>query len=180
MPPVSRILEVAVYSLLNFLPFLALALYPFRNSLRFSAKVTGCLIGLLTVIQLMLGVWAAFFPGGNVGRISFVSTLLYAVFYFLAVRKHRGKTLFTLLMLSNLANLAVIAAKCLEGLLFPSLAVQNYRWSFSLMLLAVETLLAVPLFLYMKRVFTPAVEKEPSGFEWRYLWLIPATFYVMW
>lgn len=23
-------------------------------------------------------------------------------------------------------------------------------------------------------------EKEPSGFEWRYLWLIPATFYVMW
>lgn len=102
------------------------------------------------------------------------------MFYFLAVRKHRGKTLFTLLMLSNLANLAVIAAKCLEGLLFPSLAVQNYRWSFLLMLLAVETLLAVPLFLYMKRVFTPAVEKEPSGFEWRYLWLIPATFYVMW
>lgn len=83
-------------------------------------------------------------------------------------------------MLSNLANLAVIAAKCLEGLLFPSLAVQNYRWSFSLMLLAVETLLAVPLFLYMKCVVTPAVEKEPSGFEWRYLWLIPATFYVMW
>lgn len=68
MPPVSRILEVAVYSLLNFLPFLALALYPFRNSLRFSAKVTGCLIGLLTVIQLMLGVWAAFFPGGKRGE----------------------------------------------------------------------------------------------------------------
>lgn len=68
MPPVSRILEVAVYSLLNFLPFLALALYPFRNSLRFSAKVTGCLIGLLTVIQLMLGVWAAFFPGETWGE----------------------------------------------------------------------------------------------------------------
>ena len=26
----------------------------------------------------------------------------------------------------------------------------------------------------------PAVEKEPSGFEWRYLWLIPSTFYLMW
>lgn len=74
---------------------------------------------------------------------------------------------------------ALLAGSC-EWLLFPSLAVQNYRWSFLLMLLAVETLLAVPLFLYMKRVFTPAVEKEPSGFEWRYLWLIPATFYVMW
>ena len=32
----------------------------------------------------------------------------------------------------------------------------------------------------MKDVFTPAVEKEPSGFEWRYLWLIPATFYLVW
>ena len=32
----------------------------------------------------------------------------------------------------------------------------------------------------MKSVFTPAVEKEPSGFEWRYLWLIPATFYIVW
>lgn len=32
----------------------------------------------------------------------------------------------------------------------------------------------------MKKVFTPAVEHEPSGFEWRYLWLIPATFYLVW
>lgn len=35
-------------------------------------------------------------------------------------------------------------------------------------------------FLYIKKVYAPAVEKEPSGFEWRYLCLIPATFYVMW
>ena len=40
MPPVSRILEITVYSLLNFLPFLALALYPFRHSLRFPRGVT--------------------------------------------------------------------------------------------------------------------------------------------
>ena len=33
-----RLAEVAIYSLLNFLPFLALALYPFRHSLRFSIK----------------------------------------------------------------------------------------------------------------------------------------------
>lgn len=35
-----RLAEVAIYSLLNFLPFLALALYPFRHSLRFSNKTT--------------------------------------------------------------------------------------------------------------------------------------------
>lgn len=180
MPPLYRIAEVAVYSLLNFLPFLVLALYPFRRSLRFSPKMTGLLICLLTLLQLLLGAWSAFWPRDNAGTVSAVSTLLYAAFYFLAVKKHFGKTFFTLLMVSNLANLAVIAAKMLEGLLFPALAVQSYRWSFSLTLLFTETVLAVPIFLYMKRVYTPAVEKELSGLEWRYLWLIPATFYVMW
>ena len=180
MPPVYRFIEIIVYSLLNFLPFLALALYPFRHSLRFSRGVTGILIGLLSVIQVLLGAWVSFVPGNHAAIASALSTALYAAFYFLAVKKHFGKTLFTLLMISNLANFAVISAKCIEGLLFPALAMQSYRWSFSLMLFAVETILSVPIFLYMKSVFTPAVEKEPSGFEWRYLWLIPATFYIIW
>lgn len=122
----------------------------------------------------------AFFPNGRAGLISVVSTVLYAAFYFFAVKKHFGKTFFTLLMISNIANFAVIAAKSSEGLLFPSLATQSYRWSFSLMLFIVEAVISVPLFFYMKTVYTPAVEKEPSGFEWRYLWLIPETFYIMW
>ena len=180
MPDIYRIIEVAVYSLLNFLPFLVLALYPFRNSLRFSNVVTGILIGLLTGIQLLLGAWVAFVPGKHASTASAISTILYAAFYFLAVKKHFGKTFFTLLMISNIANLAVISAKCIEGAVFPALAVQSYRWSFSIMLFAVEAILAVPIFLYMKSVYTPAVEKEPSHFEWQYLWLIPATFYIMW
>lgn len=180
MPPIYRLAEVSAYSLLNFLPFLALALYPFRHCLRFSRRMTAVLIGILTMLQLFLGFWAAFDSDGRAGLISAVSTFLYAAFYFLAVKKHFGKTFFTLLMISNLANLAVITAKTAEGLLFPTLAVQSYRWSFSLMLLAVELVIFVPLFFYIKTVYTPAVEKEPSGFEWRYLWLIPATFYLMW
>lgn len=180
MPPVYRVAEIVLYSLLNFLPFLVLAIYPFRHSLRFSKGVTGGLIGLLTGFQILLGAWVSFVPGNHAAAASAASTILYAAFYFLAVKKHFGKTFFTLLMISNIANLAVISAKCMEGLLFPALAVQSYRWSFSLTLFAVEAVLAVPIFLYMKTVFTPAVEKEPSGFEWRYLWLIPATFYLMW
>lgn len=180
MPPLYRILEISLYSLLNFFPFLFLAIYPFRGSFRFSNKVIGLLVAFLTVVQLALGAWAAFLPKSNAGMISAVSTVLYAAFYFLAVKQHFGKTLFTLLMISNIANLAVISSKCFEGLLFPSLAVQSYRWSFSLMLFAVEVIASVPVFFYMKNVYTPAVEKEPSGREWRYLWLIPATFYLIW
>lgn len=180
MPPLYRVAEVAVYSLLNFLPFMALALYPFRYDLRFSRRGTVLLGVILTAIQLALGACAAFVPGKSTAALSVVSTALYALFYFLAVKKHWGKTLFTLLMISNYANFAVVSAKCAEGWLFPTLATQSYRWSFSLMLLAVEIIIAVPIFLYMKEVFTPAVEREPSGFEWKFLWLIPATFYVVW
>ena len=39
MPPLYRMLEGCVYSLTNFLPFLAMALYPFRRRLRFSPAV---------------------------------------------------------------------------------------------------------------------------------------------
>ena len=38
----------------------------------------------------------------------------------------------------------------------------------------------VPLFLYIQKIYTPAVERETSGKEWHYLWLIPATFYLIW
>ena len=180
MPSVFRILEVIVYSLLNFLPFLLLALQSSGNGLRFSKVITGTLIGFLTVIQVLLGAWVSFVSGNHSAIASAVSTILYAAFYFLAVKKHFGKTLFTLLMISNLANLAVISAKCLEGLFFPTLATQDYRWSSSLMFFVVEICLSGPVLLYMKTVFVPAVTSESSGSEWRYLWLIPVTFYLIW
>lgn len=47
-------------------------------------------------------------------------------------------------------------------------------------MLIVLVVVWIPLFIYTKKVYTPAVEKEPTGIEWRYLWLIPATFYLIW
>ena len=50
MPPLYRMLEVCVYSLTNFLPFLAMALYPFRRRLRFSPAVAAALVAVLTLL----------------------------------------------------------------------------------------------------------------------------------
>ena len=180
MPPLYRIVEMCVYSLLNFLPFMALVLYPFRSRLRFSAKITVCIIVVISFIQMGLGLWAAFFSGGKAALASAVSTAVYVVFYFIAVKVNFGKALFTLLMISNMANFVVAVAKCIEGKIFPELAVQLYRWSFSLIMFFVLAVVWTPLFIYTKKVYTPAVEKEPTGIEWRYLWLIPATFYLIW
>lgn len=53
--------------------------------LRFSDVTTAILIVLLTIVQIWLGIWAAFFSHGNTGLISVASTALYAIFYFFAV-----------------------------------------------------------------------------------------------
>ena len=163
MIPLYRIIEICVYSLLNFLPFMALALYPFRSRLRYSVKITVGIIVVISFIQMGLELWAVFF-----------SVVL------IAVKVYFGKALFSLLMISNTANFVVAASKCIEGKIFPELAVQSYRWSFSLIMLVVLAVVWIPLFIYTKKVYTPAVEKEPTGIEWRYLWLIPATFYLIW
>ena len=111
MIPLYRIIEICVYSLLNFLPFMALALYPFRSRLRFSVKITVCIIVVISFIQMGLGLWAAFFSGGKAALASVVSTAVYVVFYFFAVKVNFGKALFTLLMISSTANFVVAAFK---------------------------------------------------------------------
>lgn len=180
MPSLCRVMEIALYSLLNFVPYIVLALYPFRNSLRFTMRTTVILVALASFLQIGLGIWAAFFDLVNTSVVSMLSTAVYFAFYFLAVRVHPGKTLFTLLMLSNIANLIVICSKCIEGRIFPALAIERYRWSFSAVMLAVELLILVPLFFYIKGIYSDAMAKESSRFIWCYLWLIPATFYLIW
>lgn len=180
MPPLYRVAEVCLYSLLNFVPFMGLALYPFQNRLRFSKKVTAGMILVLTLLQLFLGNLAAFGKEGNGAFLSALSSLIYAIFYLTAVKMPVGKTLFTLLMISNLANFLVVSSKCIEGQIFPELARQSYRWSYSLIFFLVQLVFWLPLFIYIKQIYTPAVEKEASGREWSYLWLIPGTFYLIW
>lgn len=138
------------------------------------------MILVLTLLQLFLGNLAAFGKEGNGAFLSALSSLIYAIFYLTAVKMPVGKTLFTLLMISNLANFLVVSSKCIEGQIFPELARQSYRWSYSLIFFLVQLVFWLPLFIYIKQIYTPAVEKEPSGREWSYLWLIPGTFYLIW
>lgn len=180
MPSLFRIFEVVLYSLLNFLPFVVLALYPFRRKLRYPTPITAVLVGVVTFAQIGLGVWAALFGNGNSAIISAVSTLVYLSFYFTAVKAHPGKTLFTLLMLSNIANFVVIFSKCLEGIFFPDMALQSYRWTFSVMMIGVELFTLIPLFCYIRRTYSAVFDLDTAKPTWRFLWLIPATFYVVW
>lgn len=182
MPTTFRILEVSIYAMLNFLPFMLLALYPFRGQLRFGKPVTALLILLLTAVQIGIGITAVF-AGERKGALSVVSTIIYASFYLISIKASFGKILFTLLMISNVANLVVIDAKCLEGLLFGTeMARQSYRYTNSVCMAICGVAAAIPLFLYFRGYYSDGLNKQAGALAWNYLWLIPATFYLsyMW
>ena len=180
MPPFYRFAEVLLYSLLNCIPFVLLALYPFRRQLRFSKRVTAVLCVLICFIQLSLRCFAVF---GNEDKALFtaISTVAYAVFYFVTINAPFGKTLFTLLMLYNIGNLIVIDAKCAEGLIFGrEIAMQPYHWTASVTFLITAMIILIPLFVYFREYYSKSINHSIAVASWNYLWLIPATFYVLW
>lgn len=179
MQDMTHAIEMIAYSLLSFLPYIALALYPFRHSLRFSRRVTILLVCAATLVQVGAGLWVGLWDG-NAGFLSVASTAMFAFIYLFAVKAHFGKTLFSLLMFSNIANLMIVSSKSIEGIFFPEMAVQGYKWTFSLILLIMETIVLLPLARYISQTYSTALEKDTSRPTWRFLWLIPATFYIEW
>ncbi len=180
MPGISHVIETALYSLVNLMPYLFMLLYPFRDSYRFSRAVVRAIVFLIALIQIALGLWAAYFPDTPSSVKSVTSTVIYIVFYFVAVRGNFGKQLFTLLLFSNLSNLVVMMSKCLEGFLFPDMAVQQYRWTFTLMMLLFQVIFLTPIYFYYRRVYIPAIHGGTGQAIWKYMWIIPLTFYVLW
>ena len=175
--PFYRFLEVGLYSLLNLMPFLLLAIYPFRRHLRFPRPVTAALIVGMAVFQIGLGYLTAF---GQVSSevMSLVSIFIYAGFYFFVVRDNVGRLAFVLLVLANLGNLVSICAKCMEGMIFGELALENYRWSMVVCMLVMHVLITIPTAFYVRKYFTSSIPIHNK--YWRYLWIIPATFYALW
>ena len=175
-----RMFEIILYSMVSLLPYLGLALYPFEDKFRMSKiKLSGCIV-ILTVIQSALGIYATMCSQEQKALFSLLSTVCYGGFYFLAIKENVGKLVFVLLIVSNFANFVVMCAKCVEGHIFPQLAVENNKWSFSLCTMIVQLIFIPLLFLYFKKHIKGVAHIETGKKIWRFLWTIPATFYLFW
>ena len=172
--------EIAVYSILNLLPYALLSLLMFRDSLRFDRLRTALLTAALCAVQVLIGFCATVWFREYVGVVNIAGYLVYICFFLLSVRVSAGALAFLLFLLANYASFLVTAAKFLEHLAFPALAVQSYRWSFALALLAVQLLTMPFMAAFIYREIRPALSRLESGRLWRYLWVIPFTFYLTW
>ena len=179
MPSIDRILEASLYATLNFLPYVLLAIAPFLQSLRFSRRTTVVLLLLATCLQMplyVLDLWVSLPPW----LLTVIGVALDFSSYLILVKANVGKLTFMLLLLSNVANLLSALSKCLEGVFFPAFATEGYHLSHSLLLLACNLVVLPLLYLYMRRYFTADFAQSKQGSHWRYLWLIPLTFYFIW
>lgn len=174
-----RIFEIILYALINMLPYLFIALYPFKNKFRFSRTTNIIILLVLITIEIGICLWASIYSSGN-ASVSFANTIIYSLLIFITIKEHPGKLLFILLMISNIANQIVFSAKCLEGFLFPSLARLDNKWSFSLTTIIMQ-LIFLPYYVYfLKKKFKDTILTQIHDQMWSYLWLIPGTFYLFW
>lgn len=180
MPSPLNLVEAWVYSLFNLIPYLVMAIYPFREKYRFPRTVVRIAILLVCAVQLALGTWAAFYPAVSSGIKSTVSTVIYIAFYLAVIKANPGQMAFTLLMMSNICNTVIILAKCTENIFFPELAVQGYRWSFTVMTIAYQLIILIPLWVYFKKIYAPTLMKGESQKIWNFAWCVPLTFYIIW
>lgn len=172
-----NIFEIVLYSIVTYLPYFFLMIYPFWNMLRFPKRLSICMFSVLNVWTILCS--ALISLTGN-ALFSYLTTGIFILLYFASIKAHPGKILFIFLMVSNLTNSTVFLAKYLEGILFPALARETLRWSYSLTIVIVELVLGPFVFLFFKKQFREAMAVQVQNKIWNYLWLIPGTFYLFW
>ena len=178
--------EVMLYAFLDSFPYMMLGLFAFRDCLRFNKRLTAMLLALVEVLFVALVTISLMTRRIPMDIVDIVLSLLYIGFTFLVIRDHPGKLLFTVLVLLNLGNLGVVCGKCLEGQLFPELAQQVYRYTFFLCKLPLQAIL-LPLSYHL--IFRDirstgeddeAFPEQQAAQHWKYLWLVPGVFYLIW
>ena len=175
-----RVMEIVVYTLLNSIPYHFCVLYIFQDRLRFSLPKTILLMIPSTLLELVLNLLMIFCPLDSTFLLNLTWSAGYIIAYCIAVKMPTGKIGFIMLMLLNLNNFNIVASKCMEGYLFSSFAMERFHITNSLTMAVMELLILGPCFISFRRGFRPAIQQASNDFLWRYLWLVPATFYFLW
>jgi len=185
MNPGFSVWEAVLYTFLNSFPYMILVLFSFRGRWRFGTRITVLLLIFATISQVSLNTFRFFSPQVHNPLYDAVISVIYIGFIFLAIRERFGKLVFTVLVLMDLGNLVVVLSKFTEGLFFPQEALLRYHWTYSMFMLPVEMLLITAVYLLIFKGITadsePDSELSAASISlWRYMWLIPAVFYLIW
>ena len=176
----TRTLEILLFALCNFAPYIVLSFYVFRKYQRFHEWVTilGCFI--LFAVQFATRYWSAMHGINTSIQMSILRLAVFMIGYAILIDQRFGKILFLELIFANLGNFILIAAICLERNLFPNITHKLYCWHTSVAMILLHLLITLPWIWSAKGHFISMLENRWVKKEWNYYWLVPTVFYIIW
>lgn len=176
----ERTMEIFLFALCNFAPYVGLTYYIFQKHFRYSKAVTaiGCI--LLFLVQFATRYWSALHGINTSISMSILRLVLILFGYAILFDQRFGKILYIELIFANMGNFILIAAVCLERNLFPMVTHDIYCLHTSVVMLLLHLLITLPWAFQVKKHFIPMLDNRRVGNEWNYYWLVPTVFYIIW
>lgn len=176
----GRTLEIFLFALFNFGPYVAYSYYIFKKHFRYSKTVTCVVCILMFLIQFATRYWSALNGINTNVFLSILRIIVFIVGYAILFDQRLGKILFIELIFANMGNFMLIAAVCLERNLFPNITHSFYCWHTSLIMMFLHIIITLPWALYVKKYFIPMLDNQMVKKEWNYYWIVPLVFYIIW
>ena len=176
----ERTLEILMFSLCNFGPYVAFTYYIFQKHFRYSKITTGIVCTLLFFIQFATRYWSALQGINTSVYMSLLRLFVFLAGYAILFNQRFGKILFIELIFANMGNFILIAAVCLERNLFPDITHELYCWHASVVMILLHLVITLPWTREVKKHFIPMLDNHLVKKEWNYYWLVPTVFYIIW
>lgn len=176
----GRTMEILLFALCNFAPYVALSFYAFRKHQRFQEWVTVISCSLLFFVQFATRYWSAMHGISTSIHMSIVRLAIFLFGYAILFDQRFGKILFLELIFANLGNFILIAAICLERNIFPNIEHKLYCWHTSVVMILLHLVITLPWAMEARKYFIPMLENRRVKKEWNYYWLVPLVFYIIW
>ena len=176
----ERTVEILLFTISNFAPYLVYSYHIFKNHFRFSKKVTAFACILMFLIQFATRYWSAMNGISTNLFMSLFRLIVFILGYMILFDLHWGKVVFIELIFANMGNFILIAAICIERNVFPTITHSLYCWHSSVVMIALHLIITLPWALHVKQYFVPMLENRLIKKEWNYYWLVPIVFYIIW
>ncbi len=176
--PIRIILHIVLF----FTPCIILLLVPFRNRLKFSFEGT-CLVAF-GLIALSIVTTCIFYSSGNLFSVWQIPQMLFYLLLccglcFTMVKGAKMQLLFTLFLLECYADIIQMNSKILQYYLAPQSLDELLPNAYLLGETAMVVLFFPLMWLFVTKLLLPVIDCTEDSPFWRYLWLIPASFYLI-
>lgn len=164
MPTFFRMMEVLACSMADFLPYILLVVYPFRNHLRLKSFLAGFLTLAMTPALLYYDILSAL--GTSPVDIPFplMRSIVLLVFAILVIHAHIGKMLLNTLSVINISILISAVTDCFAA---------DYTVQHLLITLLLQTILLAPYTLNLIYCLASTLNESEQA-VWKLLFAAPA------